>query len=83
MSRRRSSAYGPKIHIVYNNPGVMTDNEMNQVFSRRSRPLREDALDDWQWTFEVNFWGVVYGIHTFVPLMLPHGEEGHIVNTAS
>jgi NAD(P)-dependent dehydrogenase (short-subunit alcohol dehydrogenase family) len=31
----------------------------------------------------VNFWGVVHGIRVFVPLMLEHGEEGHIVNTAS
>jgi NAD(P)-dependent dehydrogenase (short-subunit alcohol dehydrogenase family) len=62
---------------------VMTDNEMRQVFSTPSRPLWEDPLDDWRWTFDVNFWGVVYSIHTFVPLMLRHGEEGHIVNTAS
>jgi len=31
----------------------------------------------------VNFWGVVYGIRVFVPHMLSHGEECHIVNTAS
>jgi NAD(P)-dependent dehydrogenase (short-subunit alcohol dehydrogenase family) len=31
----------------------------------------------------VNFWGVVHGIRVFVPKMLEHGEEGHIVNTAS
>ena len=27
--------------------------------------------------------GVVHGIRTFVPLMLEHGGEGHVVNTAS
>ena len=31
----------------------------------------------------VNFWGVLYGLQVFVPRMLEHGEEGHIVNTAS
>ncbi|MYE06861.1 MAG: SDR family NAD(P)-dependent oxidoreductase [Chloroflexi bacterium] len=31
----------------------------------------------------VNFWGVLYGLQVFVPHMLGHGEEGHIVNTAS
>ena len=31
----------------------------------------------------VNFWGVLYGIQAFVPHMLAHQEEGHVVNTAS
>jgi short-subunit dehydrogenase len=31
----------------------------------------------------VNFNGVLYGLQTFVPHMLAHGESGHIVNTAS
>src|SRR5262249_10904991 len=43
----------------------------------------EQSLSDWEWTFAVNFWGVVHGIRTFLPLMLAHGEEGHVVNTAS
>jgi NAD(P)-dependent dehydrogenase (short-subunit alcohol dehydrogenase family) len=31
----------------------------------------------------VNLWGPINGVRTFVPGMLAHGEEGHIVNTAS
>ena len=31
----------------------------------------------------VNFYGVLYGLQTFIPHMLEHGEPGHIVNTAS
>jgi NAD(P)-dependent dehydrogenase (short-subunit alcohol dehydrogenase family) len=31
----------------------------------------------------VNLWGVIHGVHAFVPRMLKAGEEGHIVNTAS
>ena len=31
----------------------------------------------------MNFWGVLYGLQVFIPHMLEHGEEGHIVNTAS
>src|SRR5205814_6140868 len=30
-----------------------------------------------------NIWGVSHGIRHFVPAILKHGEEGHIVNTAS
>jgi NAD(P)-dependent dehydrogenase (short-subunit alcohol dehydrogenase family) len=43
----------------------------------------EEPLEDWRWTFGVNLWGVVHGTRTFVPLMLRHGEEGHVVNVAS
>jgi NAD(P)-dependent dehydrogenase (short-subunit alcohol dehydrogenase family) len=31
----------------------------------------------------VNFWGVVNGLRAFVPRILAHGEEGHVVNTSS
>ena len=31
----------------------------------------------------VNLWGVVHGIRSFVPRMLAHGDEAHVVNTAS
>jgi NAD(P)-dependent dehydrogenase (short-subunit alcohol dehydrogenase family) len=28
-------------------------------------------------------WGIIHGIRHFVPAILKHGEEGHVVNTAS
>ena len=31
----------------------------------------------------MNLWGVIHGIRTFLPIMLAHGEEGHVVSTAS
>jgi NAD(P)-dependent dehydrogenase (short-subunit alcohol dehydrogenase family) len=40
-------------------------------------------MSDWEWTWGVNFMGVLYGIRAFIPRMLENGEEGHIVNTAS
>ncbi len=39
-------------------------------------------LEDWKWAFDVNFWGMVYGCHEFVPRMKDQGG-GHIVNVAS
>jgi NADP-dependent 3-hydroxy acid dehydrogenase YdfG len=42
----------------------------------------ERALDDWRWVLDVNLWGVINGIHTFVPLLVAQGA-GHVVNTAS
>ena len=38
---------------------------------------------DWEFVIGVNIWGIIHGIRHFVPAILRHGEEGHVVNTAS
>ena len=38
---------------------------------------------DWERTLQVDLWGVIHGLLAFLPEMLAHGEEGHIVNTIS
>jgi len=65
------AAYGA-VHLLFNNSGVAAGNT-----------VWESTLADWEWTLGVNLWGVIYGIHFFVPLMLEQNTEGHIVNTAS
>ncbi len=65
------------VHILVNNAGVAA-----AAATLRSRPW-ESPLSDWEWTWGVNFMGVLYGIRAFIPRMLENGEEGHIVNTAS
>src|SRR5512140_2239446 len=60
------------VHIVCNNAGVATFGLIANSTHR-----------DWQFTMNVNFWGVVHGVETFVPLLLKQGTGGHIVNTAS
>jgi NAD(P)-dependent dehydrogenase (short-subunit alcohol dehydrogenase family) len=60
------------VHIVCNNAGVATFGE-----------VADATHADWEYTFSVNFWGVVHGVETFVPLLLGQGAGGHIVNTAS
>jgi NAD(P)-dependent dehydrogenase (short-subunit alcohol dehydrogenase family) len=82
LAQRALDAYG-KVHIVCNNAGVATDAEVNSLLGGPIPPLWEEPLKDWQWTFAVNFWGVVHGIRTFMPIMLAQNEEGHVVNTAS
>ncbi|HEU0169614.1 MAG TPA: SDR family NAD(P)-dependent oxidoreductase [Chloroflexota bacterium] len=62
------------VHVVCNNAGVE---------GYLDGPIWEAGPKDWAWTFGVNFWGVVHGVQTFLPLMLEHGDEGHIVNTSS
>jgi NAD(P)-dependent dehydrogenase (short-subunit alcohol dehydrogenase family) len=37
--------------------------------------VREHTLADWQWILGVNLWGVIHGIHYFLPVMLKN--PGH------
>ena len=46
-------------------------------------PIWQATAKDWDWTLSVNLMSVIYGIRTFVPRMLAHGEPGHVVNTCS
>jgi NAD(P)-dependent dehydrogenase (short-subunit alcohol dehydrogenase family) len=59
-------------HVVCNNAGV--SGHLGRVW--------ETPLEDWRWVLEVNLWGVINGIRSFVPTLVAQGE-GHVVNTAS
>jgi NAD(P)-dependent dehydrogenase (short-subunit alcohol dehydrogenase family) len=67
------AAFGP-VHLVNNNAGVE---------GYLDGPIWEATARDWEWTVGVNFWSVVHGVRTFVPRMLAHGQEAHVVNTCS
>ena len=60
------------VHLVHNNAGVLI-----------RAPMLDADDKDWEWILAVNLWGVIHGVHAFVPRMLEAGDEGHIVNTAS
>jgi len=62
------------IHLVHNNAGVE---------GYLDGKIWEATAKDWDWTLGVNLMSVVYGIRTFVPRMIAHGEPGHVVNTCS
>ncbi|MEV5354944.1 SDR family NAD(P)-dependent oxidoreductase [Streptomyces sp. NPDC052693] len=59
------------VHVVCNNAGVES-----------GAPFLDIPLSTWEWVLKVNFWGVLHGCRTFLPLLKEQGE-GHIVNTAS
>ncbi len=61
-----------RVDIVCNNAGVTTFNLLDH-----------QTLDDWRWVLDVNLWGVVHGVRTFVPIMRAQGTPAHVVNTAS
>jgi len=64
-------AFG-KIHILCNNAGI-------NMFG----PIDQATYDDWDWMINVNLYGVINGLMSFLPKIKAHGEGGHIVNTAS
>jgi len=79
LAERTIETYGA-VHVLCNNAGVAGDLDF---LSNRQARVWEQPIENWEWTLGVNLWGVVYGLRAFVPLMIEHGEPGHIVNTAS
>ncbi|WP_421999358.1 SDR family NAD(P)-dependent oxidoreductase [Reyranella sp.] len=62
-----------RLHIACNNAGV----------PMHGTKLVDVPVADWAFVLGVNVWGVIHGIRHFVPAILKHGEDGHVVNTAS
>ena len=71
LARATIDAFGA-VHLLCNNAGVGAGGS-----------VWESTLADWQWVLGTNLWGVIHGCRAFVPRMLAHGAEAHIVNTAS
>jgi NAD(P)-dependent dehydrogenase (short-subunit alcohol dehydrogenase family) len=60
------------VQVLVNNAGI--------VRSGRSWEL---SLEEWRSVIDVNLWGVVHGIRSFVPRMIASGRPGHVVNMGS
>ncbi len=69
---RKSIGQYEAVHLLFNNAGV----EVRGA-------VWEQTLADWKWIINVNLWGVIHGIRTFVPIMMKQNTECHIVNTGS
>ena len=61
-----------KIHVLCNNAGIGGGGDTN-----------DPDFDAWDRALRVNLGGVVNGTKIIAPLILAHGEGGHIVNTSS
>jgi short-subunit dehydrogenase len=59
------------VHVVINNAGVSV-----------ASTFKDHSLEDFEWLFGINFWGVVYGCKFFLPKLL-EADEAHIVNISS
>lgn len=60
------------VHVLCNNAGV----------GSRGLTIHDLPVQDYEWVFGVNLWGVIHGLRAFLP-HLRLQDEGHIVNTAS
>lgn len=65
------SSFG-SVHVVCNNAGVFLGGTTWGT-----------SLNDYEWILNVNVWGVIHGIRSFVPILLEQNEPAHVVNTAS
>jgi len=61
-----------RLHVAVNNAGVVNGGNSWEI-----------TLEEWHRVIDIDLWGVIHGIRSFVPLILATGEEGHVVNTAS
>ena len=66
-----SFSNGKRVDLLINNAGVVSCGFVGDI-----------PLEDWIWCVGINFWGMLYGCHSFIPGMKKQGG-GHIINVAS
>ncbi|MCS5681502.1 MAG: SDR family NAD(P)-dependent oxidoreductase [Acidimicrobiales bacterium] len=44
--------------------------------------VKNQQLVDWKWVIDVSLWGVIHGLHHFLPRLI-EAEESHVMSTAS
>jgi len=71
LAERTLDAHGA-VHILCNNAGIGP-----------MAPIADLTLADWHWMIDVNLWGVIHGVHAFLPTLRANADGGHIVNTSS
>jgi NADP-dependent 3-hydroxy acid dehydrogenase YdfG len=71
LAQKTINEFG-KVHLLCNNAGIGIGGI-----------LWEASLAEWEWVVNVNLWGVIHGIRTFIPIMLKQDEDCHVVNTSS
>ena len=75
LANKAVDKYG-SVNLLVNNAGV-------GFATKSTTNIWDYPLSDWEWIFSVNVWGIINGIHVFVPIMLKQDIECYIVNTAS
>jgi NAD(P)-dependent dehydrogenase (short-subunit alcohol dehydrogenase family) len=60
------------LHVAVNNAGIVNGGNSWEL-----------TLEDWHRVLDINLWGVIHGVRSFVPAILASGAPGHVVNVAS
>jgi NAD(P)-dependent dehydrogenase (short-subunit alcohol dehydrogenase family) len=60
------------VNVLVNNAGVAI-----------LKKFEDFAYEDWQRVINVQMWGVINGVHVFLPRLIAQGGARHIVNVAS
>lgn len=60
-----------QVNMIINNAGVALSGAVNAL-----------SVADYEWIMRINFWGVIYGTKSFLPLLEASGN-GHVVNISS
>jgi NAD(P)-dependent dehydrogenase (short-subunit alcohol dehydrogenase family) len=61
-----------RVDIVVNNAGRVVLGKSWEI-----------PLTEWHGVMDVNLWGVIHGIHAFVPRLIRQGGPAYVINTAS
>ena len=60
------------VDVVFSNAGIVV-----------AGPLAQMTHDDWRWVIDIDLWGSIHAVETFLPRLLEQGTGGHIAFTAS
>ena len=60
-----------RVNLIFNNAGVALGST-----------IEGGSYEDFEWLFDINFWGVVHGTRAFLPHLKASGD-GHVVNVSS
>jgi len=71
LAKKTIDAFG-EVHLLFNNAGVAIP-----------KLTWEYELEDWEFVLGINLMGVIYGIRTFIPIMIKQDIECHVVNISS
>ena len=61
-----------RVDLLFNNAGVGLQQSLFRI-----------SETDWRWVFDVNLWGVVHGLRSFMPHLRAAPDGAWVVNTAS
>jgi NAD(P)-dependent dehydrogenase (short-subunit alcohol dehydrogenase family) len=71
LARYAFAVHG-RVDIVVNNAGLVVLGKIWEI-----------PLTQWRRLMDVNLWGVIHGIHAFVPRLIRQGGPAYVINTAS